>query len=87
MSTHEMQSKRGSSINSVPPLADDSIVFTGYADRQLKRLDKNVVIEIVAESGEQSDKNGRRRLAAFGQPKGLCTEGVHIFVTDSQIGT
>lgn len=75
------------SVQSVAPLPDGAVAFTDQVSRQVKQLKRNGTIEIVAGTGEESNKNGTASFSAFGQPLGLCTEGPNIFVTDAQIGT
>ena len=77
-----------SSVHSVAPLSDGSIVFTGQEDsRQVKQLQRCGNVAVMAGTGEEGNKNGSGSHAAFGQPMGVCTEGSNVFVTDSQIGT
>ena len=76
-----------SSIHSVAPLPDGSIVFTDQDSRQVKELRRCGTVAVMAGTGEESNKNGSGSHAAFGQPMGVCTEGSNVFVTDSQIGT
>lgn len=60
---------------------------SGQTTEELKRLIRNGIIEVVADSGEYSNSNGTGQLASFDQPMGVCTDRVYSFVTDSQIGT
>ena len=76
-----------SSIHSVAPLPDGSIVFTYQDSRQVKNSEDAGTVAVMAGTGEASNKNGSGSYAAFGQPMGVCTEGSNVFVTDSQIGT
>lgn len=74
-------------IHSISALQDGTIIFTDQDSRQLKLLQQGGVVKVIAGTGEESNKNGSGSHSAFGQPMGICTEGVSIFVTDGQIGT
>ena len=76
-----------SSVHSVAPLWDGSIVFTDQDSRQVKQLQRCSNVAVMAGTGEEGNKNGSGSHAAFGQPMGVCTEGSNVFVTDSQIDT
>jgi len=63
------------------------IAFTDKVSRQVKELNQNGISQVIAGTGEESNKNRTGSYAAFGQPMGLCTEGSNMFVTDAQIDT
>ncbi|XP_078361460.1 uncharacterized protein LOC144645790 [Oculina patagonica] len=77
----------GSSIQAVAPLSGGKVAFTDQTSRQVKQIESNGAVTIIAGNGEEGNKNGCGSFASFGQPMGLCTEGDNIFVTDGQIGS
>ena len=56
-----------SSVHSVAPLPDGSIVFTDQDSRQAKELRKCGTVAVIAGTGEESNKNGSGSHAAYGR--------------------
>ena len=75
-----------SSIQAVAPLSGGKVAFTDQTKRQVKQIESNGAVTVIAGTGEEGNKNGSGSSASFGQPMGLCIEGDNIFVTDGQIG-
>ena len=73
--------------HSISALQDGIIAFTDQDRRQLKLLQSEGAVKVIAGTEEENNKNGSGSHFAFGQPMGVCTEGASVFVTDGQIGT
>ncbi|KAJ7375018.1 hypothetical protein OS493_001747 [Desmophyllum pertusum] len=64
----------------------DGVLFCDAGTFQVKYLDQECNVEMIAGNGREGNAEGRAENSSFGQLMGICTENTNIFVTDPQTG-
>ena len=87
MADQEVKEYASSGIQVVAPILEGKVAFTSQTNRCVKQVGRNGAFMVIADIGEERNKNGSGSHAALGQPMGVCTEGDNILQTHAQIGT
>ena len=74
-------------VYGVAPLPQSRIVFSDIDNFQIKSIDQDGIVSVIAGSGESCRRYGVGTRAAFRQPSAVCTEIETIFVADPAVSS
>ena len=74
-------------VYGVAPLPQSRIIFSDIDNFQIKSIDQDGIVSVIASSDESCRRYGVETRAAFGQPSAVCTEIETIFVADPAVSS
>ena len=74
-------------VYGVAPLPQSRMIFSDIDNFQIKLIDQDGIVSVIASSDESCRRYGVETRAAFGQPSAVCTEIETIFVADPAVSS